>query len=65
MLLVPEEPFNLSVSEAAAIIGVHPSTIRDYVERGLLPCRRTPKQHRRFRRSDVEALLSPEPGTAA
>jgi excisionase family DNA binding protein len=51
--------YSLGVSEAADLLGVHPSTIRDYVDRGLLACRRTLGGHRRFRRSDLEALLAP------
>lgn len=49
----------VSVGEAAAIIGVSPSTIRRYEHDGLLPCYRTPTNQRRYRREDVEHLLSP------
>ena len=47
----------VSLGEAAEIIGVHPATIRNWAERGELPCRRTPGGHRRFRRSDLEQWL--------
>ncbi len=47
----------VSLGEAAEIIGVHPATIRNWAERGELPCRRTPGGHRRFRRADLEQWL--------
>lgn len=65
MQLVPDEPFSLTVGDAAELIGLHPNTIRIYADSGRLPCRRLPGGHRRFRRSDVEALLAPEPTKAA
>lgn len=57
------EPFNLAASDAAALLGVKPATIREYADAGVLPCRRLPGGHRRFRRSDVERLLEPETST--
>jgi excisionase family DNA binding protein len=45
----------LSLSAAAAMLGVHPSTLRTWADRGDLPTHRTPGRHRRFRRSDIEA----------
>ncbi len=44
----------ITLSEAAAILGVHPATVRNWADRGELQVRRTPGGHRRFRRSDVE-----------
>src|SRR5712692_1707577 len=44
----------LSLSDAAAILGVHPSTLRSWSDRGDIPCHRTPGMHRRFRRPDIE-----------
>ncbi len=44
----------LSLSEAAAILGVHPSTVRSWSDKGRLPVHRTQGGHRRFRRADVE-----------
>jgi excisionase family DNA binding protein len=57
----------LSLSEAAALLGVHPSTLRSWADRGDVPAHRTPGKHRRFRRADIEqwadsrraALVSP------
>jgi excisionase family DNA binding protein len=45
----------LNLSEAAELLGVHPSTIRAWTDRGDLPYQRTPGGHRRFRRADLEA----------
>jgi excisionase family DNA binding protein len=44
----------LSLSEAAELLGVHPSTVRNWADEGKLPVQRTPGGHRRFRRADVE-----------
>jgi excisionase family DNA binding protein len=45
----------LNLGEAAELLGVHPSTLRTWADRGDLPAHRTPGKHRRFRRADVEA----------
>jgi excisionase family DNA binding protein len=44
----------LSLSEAADLLGVHPSTVRSWADEGKLPVQRTRGGHRRFRRADVE-----------
>ncbi len=44
----------LTLSEAARILGVHPSTVRVWSNKGLLPVHRTQGGHRRFRRGEVE-----------
>ncbi|MGE5250351.1 MAG: helix-turn-helix domain-containing protein [Bacteroidota bacterium] len=44
----------LSLKGAAEILGVHPSTVRAWSDRGLLPVHRTQGGHRRYRRSEVE-----------
>lgn len=44
----------ISLKEAAEIVGVHPSTIRLWSDKGILPVHRTPGGHRRYRRADVE-----------
>lgn len=50
-----EQPLEwLSLSEAAKLLGVHPSTIRNWSDQGLLPVHRTQGGHRRFLRSEVE-----------
>jgi len=51
----------VSLGEAAQIVGVHPATIRNWAERGDLPCERTPGGHRRFRRSDLKQWIAARP----
>ncbi len=53
-----KEPW-LGLSEAAEILGVHPSTLRTWADRGKFPVHRTPGGHRRFQRSDVEGWSTP------
>ena len=44
----------ISLKEAAVIIGAHPSTVRLWTDKGILPAHRTPGGHRRYKRADVE-----------
>lgn len=55
----------VTVSEAARISFLSVDTIRRYADKGLLPVSRTPTNHRRFKRSDVEALIASSPSGAA
>ncbi len=43
----------LSLHEAAELLGVHPSTVRIWSDKGLLPVHRTKGGHRRYKRSEV------------
>ena len=43
----------LSLSEAAKLLGVHPSTVRLWSDKGILPTHRTSGGHRRYRRDEV------------
>ena len=43
----------LSLSEAADLLGVHPSTLRLWSDKGLVPSVRTAGGHRRYHRADV------------
>lgn len=43
----------LSLSKAAKLLGVHPSTVRAWSNKGLLPVHRTQGGHRRYRRDDI------------
>lgn len=43
----------VSLRQAAAILGVHPATVRNWADRGDVPSRRTPGGHRRFRKTDL------------
>lgn len=47
----------LSLSKAAGLLGVHPSTVRSWADQNLFPVYRTPGGHRRFRKEDVELHL--------
>ncbi len=46
----------LTLSQAAGLLGVHPSTLRLWSDKGRLPVHRTQGQHRRYLRSEVELL---------
>ncbi|MFQ5943755.1 MAG: helix-turn-helix domain-containing protein [Anaerolineales bacterium] len=46
----------VGLSEAASLLGVHPSTVRSWADSGKLPVHRTAGGHRRFLRSDIEDL---------
>jgi excisionase family DNA binding protein len=52
---------HLRLSDAAAIIGVHPETLRRWADAGKVRSFRTPGGQRRFDRTDVENLLTPSP----
>ena len=69
LVTVPTEmapTYDLTVSEAAALLGVHADTLRRWTAAGKVPSWLTPGGQRRYRRSDVEALLVPTPaGDAA
>jgi excisionase family DNA binding protein len=47
----------LSLHQAAAMLGVHPATLRAWSDRGRIASRRTPGGHRRFNRTDLTAWL--------
>ena len=53
----------ITVEEAAAILGRHPETIRRAVRKGTLPDGRSrPGGRLRIRRGDLDALAGPNPG---
>ncbi len=60
-----EEPFDMAPTPAAELVGLSPDTLASYAQSGRLPSRRTPGGHRRYRRSDVLALMTPEGAEAA
>lgn len=47
----------LSLSAAAGVLGVHPSTVRSWSDHGYLPVHRTQGGHRRYRRTEVELWM--------
>lgn len=51
----------LTLSEASALLGVHPATVRQWSDEGKLDTFRTPGGHRRFARGDIERMLHVQP----
>jgi excisionase family DNA binding protein len=47
----------LTLSEVAGILGVHPGTVRNWSDQGVLPVHRTQGGHRRYLRSEVDLWL--------
>ncbi len=54
----------LSLSEMARMLGVHPSTIRNWADKGGMPVHRTRGGHRRFKRSEVELWMESQQTSA-
>jgi excisionase family DNA binding protein len=48
----------LTLSAAARFVGVHPSTLREWAERGIIAHLRTPGGHRRFAEADLRAFMA-------
>lgn len=55
----------LTTREAAARLGVGPSTVKRWADQGILEAVRTVGRHRRYRRSEVERISSKGRDTAA
>jgi excisionase family DNA binding protein len=47
----------LSLSETAEILGVHPSTVRNWSNQGVFPVHRTQGGHRRYLRNEIEVWM--------
>ncbi len=47
----------LTLSEASTFLGIHPITLRTWVDSGLVRAFRTPGGHRRFRRAELAEFL--------
>jgi len=43
----------LSLSDAAKVLGVHPSTVRLWSDKGILPTHKTQGGHRRYKRGEI------------
>jgi excisionase family DNA binding protein len=54
----------LSLTEAGKLLGVHPTTLRRWVDAGDVPHFRTPGGHRRFRTADLAAWMEGKQTTA-
>jgi excisionase family DNA binding protein len=50
----------LSLGEAAALLGVHPATLRRWADQGDVLVMVTPGGHRRFPRTEIERLMGVE-----
>ncbi len=48
----------LTLSSAASLLGVHPSTLRLWADQGEVASARTAGGHRRFRRNDIESFVA-------
>jgi excisionase family DNA binding protein len=46
----------LGITEAAARLGVHPKTLRAWVDKELVPAVRLPSGYRRFTEAQIEAI---------
>ncbi len=55
----------LTLHEAAALLNVSKATLRRYTDQGKLPCTRTAGGQRRFKLSEVLALVEPRPPVEA
>ena len=64
----PADSGLLTIRQAAELLGVHPLTLRNWSEKGAVPCLRTPGGHRRYRLPDLQRVLTAphqHPATAA
>ena len=43
----------LSLSDAAKLLGVHPSTVRLWSDKGVMPVHKTQGGHRRYKRGEI------------
>ena len=60
------DPEWLTLGQAAKFLGVAQSTMRKWADKQIVPCIKTPGDHRRFLRRDLEAFLErSRPGARA
>lgn len=61
--MAAQTPSNwLSLSDAAELLGVHPSTVRSWSDQGILPVHRTSGGHRRYLRSEIDLWFQSQRG---
>lgn len=53
----------LTAPKVADLLGVSDETVRRWADDGRLPYITLPSGHRRYRRSDIEAILVPNPAS--
>lgn len=60
----PDEELQLlTTAQVASLLNIHPNTVRNWADASLLPAYRIgPRRDRRFRRADVESLLTEDSG---
>lgn len=63
-MTAPEQKW-LTLSQAAQVLGVHPTTLRRWADSGSIPVKVTPGGHRRFLQSDLTAYLQASNADAA
>lgn len=48
----------LGLGQAADLLGIHPTTLRRWADKGKIPFMRTPGGHRRFSKEDLDAFAA-------
>ena len=48
----------LTLTEVSELLGIHPSTVRNWADQGVLPVHRTQGGHRRFMRAELERIAA-------
>lgn len=56
-----DQSTHLSLAAASKLLGVHATTLRRWADAGAIPVYVTPGGHRRFARSDLDALVARQP----
>ena len=56
-IMADPDPTILSTKDVSRILGVSDMTVVRLADAGTLACKKTPKGHRRFKRSDVQKIL--------
>ena len=54
--MTPEKVRLLTITQAASELGVHPNTLRKWVDRGMVPATVLPSGYRRFSPEQIEQI---------